>query len=81
MERHSRRVALTELADRHVSTVFLGLDHQCNASGPPLLFETMVFQHEIDIDSARYATYEGGPRGTRRDGHQTWRDTHDADQS
>lgn len=38
------RVAATELGDgRHVSTVFLGLDHQWLPGGPPLLFETMVF--------------------------------------
>jgi hypothetical protein len=30
-----------------VSTVFLGLDHSFGPSGPPLLFETMVFErHE-----------------------------------
>lgn len=29
-----------------VSTVFLGLDHRHFGGGPPLLFETMAFQHE-----------------------------------
>lgn len=32
-------------ATKWVSTVFLGLDHQ-HGKGPPLVFETMVFQHE-----------------------------------
>ena len=30
---------------KYVSTVFLGLDHN-HWDGPPLLFETMAFQHE-----------------------------------
>jgi|HubBroStandDraft_6_1064221.scaffolds.fasta_scaffold00345_34 hypothetical protein len=29
-----------------VSTVFLGLDHRHWGGGPPLIFETMAFQHE-----------------------------------
>ena len=43
-----------ETADRHVggdllgpywiSTVFLGLDHNYAMSGPPLLYETMIFK-------------------------------------
>ena len=37
-----RRVALTELKAHEVSTVFLGIDHNFGL-GPPLLFETMVF--------------------------------------
>lgn len=41
-ESADRRVALTEVGPYHVSTVFLGLDHQYG-TGPPLLFETMVW--------------------------------------
>lgn len=37
-----RHVAEDHLGDIHVSTVFLGLDHQWG-DGPPLLFETMIF--------------------------------------
>ncbi len=39
-----RRVLLTEVvAGTFVSTVFLGLDHNFYASGPPILWETMVW--------------------------------------
>jgi hypothetical protein len=41
----NKRVTLTEglRGGRWVSTVFLGLDHNWSDTGPPLLFETMVF--------------------------------------
>lgn len=39
----ARRVAVDSIADADVSTVFLGLDHNYHRSGPPILFETMVF--------------------------------------
>lgn len=39
-----RRVARSTLTDgKVVSTVWLGLDHNFSRSGPPLIFETMVF--------------------------------------
>ena len=50
-----RRVALTILADGiEVSTVFLGMDHNFGATGPPLLFETMVFGGELDQECERW---------------------------
>jgi hypothetical protein len=39
---HARRVAATEFDGITVSTVFLGTDHAFG-SGPPVLWETMVF--------------------------------------
>lgn len=42
-----RRVKLTKLRLHYVSTVFLGLDHNFNPNGKPLLFETMVFKNRI----------------------------------
>lgn len=38
-----------------ISTVFLGLDHQYG-SGPPILWETMVFGGVLDGFQERYAT-------------------------
>ena len=38
-----------------VSTVFLGLDHSFG-SGPPLLWETMIFGGPLDGDEWRYAS-------------------------
>jgi hypothetical protein len=51
-----RRVAETVVGNARVSTVFLGLDHNFSRSGPPLLFETMVFGGDHDEYCDRYAT-------------------------
>lgn len=57
--RDQKRVAETTLPNgRWVSTVWLGLDHSFG-SGPPLIFETMVFPSKDDmgdLDSDRYST-------------------------
>lgn len=57
-----------------VSTVFLGLDHQFHPGGPPLIYETMVFDNReggrklgVDRYCDRYSTREqalAGHRGT-----------------
>jgi hypothetical protein len=54
-----RRVALDVIAGFEISTVFLGLDYAY--TGPPMLFETMVFEQlekpktqVIDIDGKIY---------------------------
>jgi len=39
-----------------VSTVFLGLDH--GYGGKPLLFETMIFNGELDEEQYRCSTWE-----------------------
>lgn len=54
-----RRVAQTRVMTFcQVSTVFLGLDHAF-FSGPPLLFETMVFWHgEHGYEQERCSTWE-----------------------
>jgi hypothetical protein len=47
---HEQRiVGSTETALYRVSTVFLGLDHNWSDRGPPVLFETMVFEKERSI--------------------------------
>jgi hypothetical protein len=55
-----KRVAETTLPDgKWVSTVWMGLDHQYAEHGPPLIFETMVFpsEHDLDdLDCERYST-------------------------
>lgn len=55
-----RRVAVAQIGDVRVSTIWLGLDHQYGA-GPPLIFETMVFNDALDDehderDCERYST-------------------------
>ena len=41
-----------------VSTVFLGNDHNFHLSGPPVLFETMVFDNESREESAEDFNYQ-----------------------
>lgn len=53
---HVRAVAKTTVGDARVSTVFLGLDHRFDA-GPPLLFETLVFDGPLDGEMDRYSTW------------------------
>ena len=44
-----KRVAFTVVAEGiHVSTVWLGIDHNFTPYGPPLIFETMVF---VELDT------------------------------
>lgn len=42
----------------HVSTVFLGLDHNFSGIGRPILWETMIFGGEHDQYQERYTTRE-----------------------
>lgn len=57
-EKSDRKVAYTELGDgAYVSTVFLGLNHQWG-DGPPLIFESLVFNGPRDGDMERCSTWE-----------------------
>lgn len=53
-----RHVALTYVGDCRVSTVFLVVDHNLTGSGPPHLFETMIFGGEKDGYQARCSTWD-----------------------
>ena len=46
----ARHVAKDVVGDYTVSTIFLGLDHSFLGEGRPILWETMVFGPEGDID-------------------------------
>lgn len=59
-----RRVANDVIGGVQVSTVFLGLDHDFTGKGPPVLWETMVFDEEQDCE--RYASYEDAVAGHQR---------------
>lgn len=63
--KHDRRVSETFFDDGNVrvSTIFLGLDH-ASANGPPLIFETMVFNKPWDERGQwRYTTYKEAKAG------------------
>lgn len=51
------RVALDNIADVRISTVFLGLDQHLG-DGPPVLFETMIFGGDYDQYQWRYHTWD-----------------------
>lgn len=42
-ETGNRIVKLETIGAYHISTIFLGLDHNFSGHGPPILWETMVF--------------------------------------
>ncbi len=46
-----------------ISTVWLGIDHNFSQSGPPLIFETMIFCSCEDEYQWRYATKEEARKG------------------
>lgn len=65
-ENHEQRTVRQErVSERYgVSTVFLGIDHRFGEEGPPLLFETMVFEQNMEsVDIDRYATWDEAVAG------------------
>ncbi len=65
-ESAERRVGLTEVGKRSVSTVFLGLDHSFG-DGPPKLFETMIFDEQgKEIWCQRASTWDEAEACHRR---------------
>lgn len=46
-----------------VSTIFLGLDHNFSNTGPPLLWETLVFNGPLDHAGERYASLQAARYG------------------
>jgi len=62
-ETADRQVRDTFRDDVRVSTVFLGLDHNFDDDGPPVLFETMVFINGSGDEIERYRTWDEAVRG------------------
>ncbi len=64
-----RHIDRTNVGEYFVSTVFLGIYHNYDPAGLPLLFETMVFGGKGDEDDEytgqvwRYSTYEEARQG------------------
>jgi hypothetical protein len=56
-ETADRHVANDHFGDVHVSTVFLGIDHNWGGP-PPLVFETMIFGGPHDGHQTRSSTWE-----------------------
>ena len=56
-------VAKTTVGDVEVSTVFLGVNYNFRESGPPILFETMVFGGRLNQEQDHYATWQEAKQG------------------
>lgn len=58
------QVSVEEIDGHRVSTVFLTLDHNYEPTGRPVLFETMIFSSNPDIDGYqdRCCTWEEAER-------------------
>lgn len=56
------RVGSTHVGESWISTVFLGLDHQFG-DGPPMIFETLVFNGALADEQERYSTWDEAERG------------------
>ena len=62
---NNKQVALTEIDELRVTTIFLGVDSQFT-EGQPFLFETLVFKGEQldwEYDGARYRTWDEAKAG------------------
>lgn len=57
-----RRVGYDIIDDITVSTVFIGLDHSFD-QGPPVLFETMVFEKGEEVYCRRYHSWTEAEKG------------------
>src|ERR1017187_7539523 len=67
--KHVKNTFLNDPHEAHISTVFLGLDHNWCEDGEILVFETMIFwddMHELDQYQERYSTYDEALKGHRR---------------
>ena len=58
-------VAQDRIGDLFVSTVFLGVNHAF-LPGPPMIFETMIFEGDRAGDLWRYSTWDEAEAGHRR---------------
>lgn len=67
-ENNNRVVDFTQITSTvYVSTVFLGIDHRHfgHGPGPPILFETMVFDGDNSTECHRYVSWDDAVTGHR----------------
>lgn len=55
LQPENQQVAADKIGNVTVSTVWLGLNHRFG-EGPPLIFETLVFEGPLDGEMERYST-------------------------
>ena len=63
-----RKVAKDQVGKYRISTLFLGLDHSFRRGGPPLIFETMIFEGDgwTDLYVDRYSTWKEAEEGHKK---------------
>lgn len=61
-EGNDKHVADEIVGDSRISTIFMGIDRSYGY-GPPILFETMVFGGALDLEMARYYTWDEAEAG------------------
>jgi len=64
-ETAERVVAKDDIGGAHISTIFLGIDYNFD-SGPPVLWETMIFGGEHDEYQERYTSEKDARAGHKR---------------
>jgi hypothetical protein len=66
-EKAKRHIGDDKIGDVRVSTVFLGVDHNFDFHGAPVLFETMIFGGIYNQEMERYCTKDEALKG-----HAEW---------
>lgn len=64
-----RIVAKTNVKGVGISTIFMGLDHNFDSKGKPILFETMIFNSHLDVlkqFQERYTSLEDAKKGHKK---------------
>jgi hypothetical protein len=66
-ETYDRVIAVDDITSKiYVSTVFLGIDHNFTGEGPPVLWETMIFNGARDGYQERHASKRDALAGHER---------------
>lgn len=64
MQRKTHVLKMDSFDKTIVSTVFLGIDHRMFENSDPVLFETMIFNHDkFNNYQQRYTNYDDAMRG------------------
>jgi hypothetical protein len=67
LETMRKHVADDSLHGHRVSTVWLGLNHNHQEADPPLLFETIIFNHKKeDVYLERYSSWQEAEEGHKK---------------
>jgi hypothetical protein len=63
MSKNNKDIAKSTIDDYFISTIFLGINHNFFDEENPILFESMVFEHQEPIGCRRYTTWSEAKQG------------------